>query len=187
MPSADVESPISRAGGRPVHEPDPDLPVVLRQRLRILDRVAAPCGRAGRPARAMDAVDLPRDTGRKTGLRKAKSDKDFGPWAQLNGTSLEGVQQSNGNHRSRALLRMRCLQRNPSPSTMCIPPSSEGAAPSPFSPEKPSLQPSRRIQISLPAERRNQEGSCSQENMGFISFGVNFQHRNTLSLVFTQN
>ena len=51
------------AGGRPVHEPDPHLPVVRRQLVRLPDRAAAARpGTGGQPG-GVDAVELPRDAG----------------------------------------------------------------------------------------------------------------------------
>jgi hypothetical protein len=50
------------AGRRSVHEPDPHLPVMWRELLRLPGRVAASRPGTGRPARGMDAVELSRDS-----------------------------------------------------------------------------------------------------------------------------
>ena len=52
-----------RPGRRSVHEPDPYLPVMRRQLLRLPGRVAAPRPGTGRLPRGMDAVELSRDSG----------------------------------------------------------------------------------------------------------------------------
>ena len=51
------------AGGRPVHEPDPHLPALRRQLVRLPDGVAAPRPGTGGQSRGVDAVELPRDAG----------------------------------------------------------------------------------------------------------------------------
>ena len=51
------------AGRRPVHEPDPHLPVMWRQLLRLSDRVATPRPGTGRLSHGMDALELSRDSG----------------------------------------------------------------------------------------------------------------------------
>jgi len=52
-----------RPGRRSVHEPDPHLPVVWRELLRLPGRAAASRAGTGRPPRGMDAVELSRDSG----------------------------------------------------------------------------------------------------------------------------
>ena len=47
-------------GGRPVHEPDPHLPVMWRQLVRLPDRTAAACPGTGCQPGGMDALELPR-------------------------------------------------------------------------------------------------------------------------------
>ena len=56
------------AGGRPVHDADPHLPVMRRQLVRLSDGVAAPCPGTGGQPRGVDALELPRDAGSAPGV-----------------------------------------------------------------------------------------------------------------------
>src|SRR5664280_3618215 len=58
-----LSHPERSAGRRSVHEPDPHLPVMRRELLRLLGRAAAPRQGTGRPTRGMDAMELSRDSG----------------------------------------------------------------------------------------------------------------------------
>ena len=49
-----------RPSRRPVHEPDPHLPVMRRQLLRLSDRAAAPCPGTRRLPLGLDALELSR-------------------------------------------------------------------------------------------------------------------------------
>jgi YD repeat-containing protein len=58
-----LSHPERSAGRRSVHEPDPHLPVMRRELLRLPGRAAAPRQGTGRPTRGMDAMELSRDSG----------------------------------------------------------------------------------------------------------------------------